>query len=168
MPTWFTLEWLFVCLFVLICFSAFSRQVFSVYSWLYWNLLCRWGWPQSHRDPPDSTSWVLWSKVCQHFLLLINFQSCFILAHSEFFFFKGEESQWTGRNRKIMIAIPHPCVLFLIVFANDWLRMIGTRTHGRAGETQEISVTCVWWVEQGEYRKYLSFQWNFPISLKLL
>ena len=60
-----------------------------------------------------------------------------------FFFFKGEESQRTGRNRKIMIATPHPCVLFLIVFANDWLRMIGTRTHGRAGETQEISVTCV-------------------------
>jgi len=27
-------------------------------------LLCRLGWPQTHRDPPASASRVLWSGAC--------------------------------------------------------------------------------------------------------
>jgi hypothetical protein len=32
--------------------------------WLSWNLLCRPGWPRTHRYLPTSASWVLWLKAC--------------------------------------------------------------------------------------------------------
>ncbi|EGW14713.1 hypothetical protein I79_019557 [Cricetulus griseus] len=45
------------------CF-CFSRQGFSVLLWsLSWNLICRPGWPQNHRDLPASASQVLGLKV---------------------------------------------------------------------------------------------------------
>jgi hypothetical protein len=53
---------------LLVCFWL-SRQGFSVYRWLSWNLLCRPGWPWIHRDPPASVSWVLGLKVCHHCLV---------------------------------------------------------------------------------------------------
>ena len=48
--------------FVLFCFCLFCfcfcflRQGFSVQPWLYWNLLCRPGWPQT-QDLPASECW---------------------------------------------------------------------------------------------------------------
>jgi hypothetical protein len=34
----------------LVCFSGFSRQGFSVYTWLSWNSLCRPGWPRTQKS----------------------------------------------------------------------------------------------------------------------
>jgi hypothetical protein len=45
--TIFVVVCLFVCLFYL-------RQNLSTKSWVFWNSLCRVGWPQTHRDPPTS------------------------------------------------------------------------------------------------------------------
>ena len=39
--------------------SVFQDTVSLCYSWLSWNLLCRSGWPQTHRDPPVSASCAL-------------------------------------------------------------------------------------------------------------
>jgi hypothetical protein len=54
----------FVCLFciVLFCFVLFcvfktcSIHVNLLCPWLAWNLLCRLGWPQTHRDLATSAS----------------------------------------------------------------------------------------------------------------
>ncbi|CAO2628824.1 hypothetical protein LEMLEM_LOCUS20187, partial [Lemmus lemmus] len=42
-----------------------AEKSVSLYLWsLSYNLLCRPGWPQTHRDPPVSASQVLGLKVC--------------------------------------------------------------------------------------------------------
>jgi hypothetical protein len=38
---------------------------------MFWNYLCRPGWPGTHRNPPASVSQVLGSKVCTNITQLI-------------------------------------------------------------------------------------------------
>lgn len=45
------------------CPSHFSGQRFFVNPWIFWNLLCRLGWPQTYRDAPKCSpspaSWLV-------------------------------------------------------------------------------------------------------------
>lgn len=58
--------WICAHLFLYFSLSYFSpRQGFSVYqSWLFWNLLWRAGWPQTHWDPCAFNIKVLVLKAC--------------------------------------------------------------------------------------------------------
>ena len=42
----------------------FLRQALAVQLWLFWNSLCRLGWPQAHRGLPAFVSQVLGLKAC--------------------------------------------------------------------------------------------------------
>ena len=50
-----------LCFLSFICFVLFGRQRFSMWLWLFWNLLCRPSWPRTHRDLLASASrvWIL-------------------------------------------------------------------------------------------------------------
>ena len=60
-PSVLLLYWLVLCFFVCLFGVLVFWQSFSVSLWL--SLLCRRGWPQTHRDPPVSASRVLGLKV---------------------------------------------------------------------------------------------------------
>ena len=56
------------CFFFLLLL-LFLKHSFSVYLWLFWNSLCRCGWPRAHIDLPGSASMSTGIKgVCHHLL----------------------------------------------------------------------------------------------------
>jgi hypothetical protein len=51
-------------MFLFVCFCLFGGEVSLCHLDLPGNLLCKPGWPQTHRDAPASASQVLELKVC--------------------------------------------------------------------------------------------------------
>ena len=49
---------------LLFCFLLSGDMVSLCSPRLFWDSLCRPGWPQTHRDPPASSSQILELKVC--------------------------------------------------------------------------------------------------------